>query len=142
MTEPRRLRKRKSADERFRELIDYYYTVDDLYKLSSDERDRIRKQLARILRYGHRGLGVHVGLQHAINAHVVRRRQFNQQKARELLGLRLYNRAFKTQQYTQIDALERPDDSSAVTTPVEQLEAIKDLAQAVEDVLMPPAQAQ
>lgn len=125
MTEPKRLHTRQTADDKFRELIDNYYIVDDLVKLLAPERERLMKEIRKKLRYGRRALGVHLGNFFAINAHRIRRRQFNQAKARELLGLRLYNRAFKLQRYVQIDALEQ-DKAARVHSETETLEEQKE----------------
>lgn len=106
MPEVRRLKKRKTANEKFAELIDRLYAADDLYKLAQAEREDTRKALLRAIRYGHRKHGLHYSQDAAIYVHTVRRKVFSQSKARELMGLKLYNRAFRTQQYVQIDALD------------------------------------
>lgn len=105
----RRLKTKLRGDELFRQLIDEFFAADDLFKIARDERDRLRKQLVRMIRYGHRKHGVHFGQAFAIYAHTVRRKVFVQDKARLLLGPERYKQAFGPQQFMQIDALEHED---------------------------------
>lgn len=80
-----------------------------MYKLLEKDREQLRKKLLKIIRYGHRGHGYHAGNQFAINSYWVRRKAFSQAKARELMGAKLYQRAFKTQKYVHLDAMEQQE---------------------------------
>lgn len=94
------------ADRRFRKKIDRFVEIDQEYKALEKERELLRKELVRIIRYGHRGHGYHAGEERAINTYWVRRRAFSQAKARELMSALDYRRSFRTQKYVQLDSME------------------------------------
>lgn len=123
MTTIRKVKKRKTADERFRELIDQYCVIDDLYKVMNSEREQLREKLRKIIRYGHRPHGVHLGNLYAINTYRVKRRVFSQSKARELMGPQMFKRAFVPQKFLQIDSMEQPQTQESENGPPVAVEA-------------------
>lgn len=96
-----KIKRRLSADERFRQLIDDYNLIDQVFKDFERERERLRRKLRNIIR--RRGRGQHNGNESSINAFDVTRTILDQDKVRELLTARQFKRCFKKAKYIQIE---------------------------------------